>query len=179
MRRLGLATVGLILVAALAGCATSASPSRSPAAGDGGEWIALPREAPAGRLVAWVRGPYVFVMRYDDVLASLDAVSDVDRHAAIRDALQASENATGADALFLNPLIGDSPQLAAAFGPVLADLLTGRRASLIDTERGFVIGSVQEVPVATRAARYRTFQTRDGREVLRVADQPWVGGIPL
>lgn len=179
MRQLGLATVGLILAAVLGGCATSASQPRSSEAGDGGSWIALPKEAPAGRLVAWVRGPYVFVMRYDDVLASLDAVSDVDRHAAIRDALQASENAPGTDALFLNPIIGDSPQLTAVFGPVLADLVARRRASLIDTERGFVIGSVREVPVATRAARYRTFQTRDGREVLRVADQPWAGGIPL
>lgn len=161
-------------------CACTARPDGVPPPSDGGSWIALPKDAPSGQLVSWVRGPFVFVMRSDDVLAALESVpGDASRQAAIRAALLAHANDPGTDVLFLNAVIGNSPHLHAAFGPVLADLLTERRASLIDTERGFVIGSVQEVARSTRAARYRSFQTRDGREVLRVADPHWTRGFAL
>lgn len=172
----GLRVAVLIAVAALCGCAAR---TPSPPA-DGGRWIALPREAPSGQLVAWVRGPWIFVMRSQDVLTALDDVhGDAEEHAAIRNAVVSYRPNAESDVLFLNAVIGDSPHLYSAFGPVLADLLAGRRASLLDTERGFVVRSVQEVPISTRAARYRSFQTRDGREVLRVADQHWQRGIAL
>lgn len=177
------ALCALIAVVALGGCATRPQAMPPPAnAADqkGSHWIALPHEAPTGQLVTWTRGPFVFVMRYADVLTSLDtALGDSKWHAPIRSALLTYENDPDAAVLPLNDVIGKSPDLDAAFAVVLANLLEERRASLIDTERGFVIGSVQEVTASGVESRGRLFQTRDGREVLRTTEVSWAFPLSL
>lgn len=168
----------LIVAAALYGCA--GRPQPAPPQAEGGHWIALPKEAPSGPLVSWAVGPFVFVMRYDDVLASVDSVlGDTGGHAAIRGALLRHEHDPGAAALPLNDVIGESDDLHALFGFVLANLLEARRASLIDMERGFVIGSVQQVTRSSHDRRSRSFLLRDGREVLRVTEEHASSGVLL
>ena len=167
----------LIVAAATSGCASRQQPSPP---NDDGHWIALPREAPSGQLVSWAVGPFVFVMRYDDVLASVDSVlGDTGRHAAIREALLSYENDPDAAVLPLNDVIGESDDLQAVFGFVLANLLEDRRVSLIDMERGFVIGSVQQITNLGHDRRSRSFLLRDGREVLRVTEEYSGSGLLL
>jgi len=175
--------IALIAAAAvLWGCATQPPAASSPAAAAAPvqRWIALPHEAPPGQLVSWSSGPFLFVMRYGDVLTALDDdFGDASHIDAVRAALLAHANEPDGGALYLNEVFGPAADLHVTVGFLVAGLLETRRASLIDTERGFVVGSVSEITETKPGRRARRFETRDGRKVLRVVDRYYSTGWRL
>jgi hypothetical protein len=178
---------GMIAGLAAGGCATAPAPQAEPAAEQTSARtprnVALQREAPVGQLVSWASGSFVFVVSYDEARTwSEGSLGRLARQTGIVAILDAYANDPEVDVLSLNDAVGANPERNTAIMLLMARSLERGKASVIDAERRFVVGSVTVVPFAEPTHAGRRFETRDGRRILEVIDvvyQRPAGGILL
>ncbi|MDX2171298.1 MAG: hypothetical protein SF182_29795 [Deltaproteobacteria bacterium] len=172
----------LIALIGTVACGTHPPTQPEPASSFAPRNVALQREAPVGQLVSWASGAYVFVVSYDEARSwTKGSLGRMARQAGIGAILEAYVNDPEIDVLSLNEAIGNDPQRTTAVMLLMARSLESGNASIIDAERGFVVGSVNVVPFSERTHAGRRFETRDGRRVLEVIDVVYrrAGGILL
>lgn len=161
---------GVIAGLAVCGCATAPAPA-PPSTAAAPRNVVLQHEAPVGQLVSWASGTYVFVVSYDEARTwSEGGLGRLARQTGILAVLDAYAGDPEIDVLSLNDAIGNSPERTTAIMLLMARSLERGKASIIDAERRFVVGSVNVVPFAAPTHAGRRFETRDGRRVLEVID---------
>jgi hypothetical protein len=172
--RYGFAAMLVALGLSCGSCALSTRAPVSPSTLEesNGEWISLQREPTTEALASWSFGPYIFVFSHKDALAYLDEAWPGDMGAGVVGAALLAYGQSGTT-VNLNDVLGSDRRASGVVLYMVAGLLETGRASVIDSDRRFVIGSLYFVRFTEYGARGRRFQTRDGRVVLRVADEPW------